>query len=306
MRENEVIIVDGISNADYDALILDCVKYAIISLPFTVDRMGIPNDKKRAMNIAKGKIAEALFKFFCSANNIHPDFNACATPFWTVDNRDFILNGNEWDIKNNFYYCHGNLYNGNYTLFPALLPSRFDGDQWSKRNDNLHPGSNGVEFLFTFLKDADLVNGKRGQEFMDINLTDGQQGFITGLYRQYQGQPQQRAPFTESDFWNRFNALGGMNIFTLHARPSLVITAYANRNNWAQFQNTGPSDRLNTYRMAVQPYWYTKCGTGAISFLNGTIWTRITNQTCLISQLPSFLSLYPHLNQRIIYGHIKQ
>lgn len=306
MNENEVIIVDGITRADYDSLIMDCVKYAIISLPFTVDRMKIPDDRKRAMNIAKGKIAEAIFRFFCRANNIHPDFDACATPFWTVDNRDFLLNGNEWDIKNNYYYCAGDEYAGDYTLFPALVPNRFDGDQWSKRNDNLHPGSNGVEFLFTFLKDADLTNGERGREFMDINLTDAQLRYISSLYRQYQGQPQQRAPFSERDFWERFSALGGMNLFTLHFRPNLIITAYANRNCWNQFQNTGPYDRLNTLRTAVRPFWYSKFGSGAISFLNGTLWTKITNETCLISQLPSFLSLYPHLRQGIVYGHIKQ
>ena len=61
MNENEVIIVDGISNADYDSLIMDCVKYAIISLPFTVDRIGLHDSEKRALNIAKGKIAEATF-----------------------------------------------------------------------------------------------------------------------------------------------------------------------------------------------------------------------------------------------------
>ena len=102
MTEKEVIIVDGIPSAQYHSLIEGCVKYAIISLPFTVDRMKIPNPQQRAFNIAKGKIAESLFQFFCKNNGINPDFESCSTPFWTVDNRDFILRSTEWDIKNNF------------------------------------------------------------------------------------------------------------------------------------------------------------------------------------------------------------
>ncbi len=305
MNENEVIIVDGISNADYDSLIMDCVKYAIISLPFTVDRIGLHDSEKRALNIAKGKIAEAIFRFFCDANNIHPDFNICATPFWTVDKRDFILNGNEWDIKNNFYYCNGDTYNGSYTTFPALIPNRGDGDQWSKRNENMHPGSNGVEFLFTFLKGANLNNDSRGQEFLEINIAPAQLRFISDLYNQYQGLPQEQEPFTNDYFWHRFSNLGGMNLFTLHSRPSLIITAYANHNHWELFQDTGPYDRENHLRNSLDPNWYTKYNSGSIGFLNRTIWTKITNKTCMVSCLPSFLSLYPHLRNNIVYGRIK-
>jgi len=108
MSESEIIIVDGIPSNEYDQLINECVRYSIISLPFTVDRMSIPNEKQRALNIAKGKVAEALFKFFCNNNNLNPDFDTCTTPFWTVDKRDFILDSCEWDIKNNFIYCQIN------------------------------------------------------------------------------------------------------------------------------------------------------------------------------------------------------
>ncbi len=70
MLESDVIIVDGISDSEYNSLIEECVKYAIISLPFTVDRMSIPNEKQRALNIAKGKIAEALFETFCKKTTL--------------------------------------------------------------------------------------------------------------------------------------------------------------------------------------------------------------------------------------------
>lgn len=300
MEEDEVIIVDGISDADYDSLIMDCVKYAIISLPFTVNRMNIQNDR-RVLNIAKGKIAEAIFNYFCQGNGIHPDFKVCATPFWEVDKRDFVLKGNEWDIKNNFYYCVGTEYKGKYTDFPALIPNRFDGDQWSKRDKITNPNLEGVEFLFTFLKAADLVNGKRKQEFLEINLSDEQMKFISDLYIRYQGKTQQEAPFTEEKFWAKFESLGGMNLFTLYSRPSLVITAYANKSHWDKFKNTGPNVK---YRNDDSLHWYKK-SEKALCFLNGTIWTKITNSTCRVSQLPSFLSLYPQLQKNIVYGHVR-
>lgn len=305
MTENEVIIVDGIPRDEYSSLIENCVKYAIISLPFTVNRMSIPDEKKRAMNIAKGKIAETLFNYFCFRNGLSPDFNSCATPFWTVDNRDFILNGSEWDIKNNFYYCDGNEYNGRYTNFPALIPNRFEGDQWSKKDKNLISGTNGVSFLFTFLKDANLLNGVREREFLELNISSQQLNFIAELYQKYQGMPQTNEPFSESWFWSEFNKLGGATYYTLHDYPSLIITAYANANYWGCFQNTGKFDRTNALQDAVAPQWYSKAQSGAINFLNGTMWTVITNMTCPISNLPSFLSMFPKLKDSMNCGHIK-
>ena len=303
MKEDEVIVVDGIGQADYESLIMDCVKYAIISLPFTVNRMNIQNDR-RVLNIAKGKIAEAIFNYFCQGNGIHPDFKVCATPFWEVDKRDFVLNGNEWDIKNNFYYCVGTEYKGKYTDFPALIPNRFDGDQWSKRDKIANPNLEGVEFLFTFLKAADLVNGKRKQEFLEINLSDEQMKFISDLYIRYQGKTQQDAPFTEEKFWAKFESLGDMNLFTLYSRPSLVITAYADNKHWNMFKDTGPYVKDAIYRNVASPFWYNREGR-AINFLNGTIRTVIKNSTCPVSLLPSFLSLYPHLREKIVLGHIR-
>ena len=38
MTEKDIIIVDGIDDLEYESLIENCVKYAIISLPFTLFR----------------------------------------------------------------------------------------------------------------------------------------------------------------------------------------------------------------------------------------------------------------------------
>ena len=64
MQESEVILLNNLSPADYDQLVEESVRYALLSLPFTVDRMNIPNEAQRALNIAKGKIAESFIAVF--------------------------------------------------------------------------------------------------------------------------------------------------------------------------------------------------------------------------------------------------
>lgn len=305
MTKNEIIIVDGISDEDYNDIVNEGVKYAILSLPFTVDRMRIPNSVQRALNIAKGKIAEGLFRKFCSLNNIEADFNTCETPFWTVDHRDFILNGSEWDIKNNFFFCpHDELTDYNYVDLPALVPNRNVSDQWTKRLTKHDPASTDVTFLFTYLKMASLNGGERGENFLAINLSPMQIDYITSLYSTFKGQPQKSEPFTVDSFWEEMQTRGRMNFYTLNFRPHLVIGCYANSSHWASFKDTGPFDRFNNYQDYMQPRWYTKSAKGSLNFMNNTLWTTITNSTIPMSLLPSFLSLYPNLRESIINARI--
>lgn len=307
MKENETIIVNGIPAADYDNLILECVKYSIISLPFTVDRIKIDNETRRVLNIAKGKIAEALFRYFCVKNNIFPDFKSCATPFWTTDRRDFILNRDEWDIKNNFIYHPGRLLpNSNYSDLPALVPNRYDGDQWSKRVSREFPETSSVHFLFTFLQNAEPMDNKnRGKEFLEITLSEGQRQFLRELYGRYKGRPQPSRPFAENGFWTEMRERGNLSLYQLHFKPPLIITSYANSSHWPMFKDTGKSDPNNNFHSYLNPGWYDMYDTGALSFMSGTLWTKITNATCPVSLLPSFLSLYPHLRNKINCAEIK-
>lgn len=305
MTEKDIIIVDGITDSEYESLIENCVKYAIISLPFTIDRMAIPDEKQRALNIAKGKIAEVLFEFFCNKNNIKPDFGICSTPFWTVDKRDFLLNGYEWDIKNNFIYCANHLFHGNYSDLPALIPNRFNGDQWTKRNDRFINGSNGSNYLFTFLKNASLVNGIRTKEFLEINITTEQHHFLRDLYSKYNGLPQNQEPFSEKWFWSEMNQKGALNLFKLNFKPFLVITGYADSSIFNLFKDTGPFDRSNNWQTFKSPRWYTKTSKGSANFLNGTLWTTITNSTLPVEHLKPFIDLFPSLRNQIIGGRIK-
>lgn len=291
MTEDEVIIVDKLSDNEYHHVVSEAVRYAIISLPFTVDRMKIPDEKQRALNIAKGKIAEFLFQLFCKKNSIPADFETCSTPFWTVDKRDFLLNGVEWDIKNNFIYHLHPIYQNNYVDLPALIPNRFDGDQWSKRSEKNINEKGEVGFLFTFLKNADLIVGKRGKEFLGINMNEAQIDILRKLYAKYKGNPQLAEPFSEDRFWQKMESLSDEPIFQLHAKPHLIITGYADQKQWHLFQNTGKYSSENNFQHYIKPFWYEKNRYGTCNFLNNTLWTKITNATLPISLLPSFLSL---------------
>ncbi len=290
MKSNDIIIVDNIPEGDYYEIVNEAVSYALISLPFTIDRMRIPNHIRRTLNIAKGKIAEELFKWYCKSNNIKIDFESCETPFWEIDKRDFILYGFEWDIKNNFIYHQGNIFDDNLKL-PALIPNRHDRDQWSTKDQKKIENSKGVKYLFTFLKGADLTNNKRGGDFLTINLSFEQSEFISDLYEKYRGMPQTQRPFDDDWFWKELKKRGSSRFFSLSFMPYLVITGYADENHWHLFKDTGPYSPYN-YQDYFQEKWYKKVGhKNSLMWLNGALWTTITNKTCPLPDLPSFKSL---------------
>ncbi len=283
MQESEIIIVNGIPGKNYYQIAISAVKYAIISLPFTIDRMSLGSRNEQIVNIAKGKIAEGVLEFFCLHNEIKANFELCTTPYYQIDRRDFLLFGAEWDQKNNFIYHQGDeLADRKYIDLPALIPNRQSRqDQWQKRQILYFKNSRSAKFLFTFMKAAESKK-KRGS-FFSINLSPRQINFLDELYEKYQGRPQEKAPFAEDDFWKEMKSLkGDQKSFLLHDRPALVITGYADERHWQLFFDTEHKN-----------------------FLDGVLMTKIRNRTCMVSELPSFLSLFPQLSERINYGCCK-
>ena len=57
------IIRIQIENSIYDRLMAESVRYAIISLPYTINRMNLIDIQSRIANIAKGKISENITSF---------------------------------------------------------------------------------------------------------------------------------------------------------------------------------------------------------------------------------------------------
>ena len=307
MKETEIIIINNIPPDKYIEIARKSVRYSIISFPFTINRMHIEDIGQRIINIAKGKIAELLFYHFCSENNLPVNYEICTTPFWEIDQRDFVLNQSEWDIKNNYiYHTYDVLTTHKYTNLPALVPNRMEGDQWTNRNSPKIKNCSDTKFLFTFLKGADLTEGKRTNAFLEIFLTKEQESFLLELSNRYKGLPQTKLPFTVNGFWDQMHKRGKQDLFRLHYNPSLIITGYASGEHWEKFRNTGPNDNGLNFKDYIQPAWYKKTEKGSLNFLQNTLWTTITNATCPVSSLPSFLSLFPELKKEMKCGYVKK
>ncbi|HVK97297.1 MAG TPA: hypothetical protein VM368_05735, partial [Flavisolibacter sp.] len=250
----------------------------------TFNRLDIDNLKQKIINIAKGKTAELLFRFFCVHNNINVDFNACSTPFYQKDNRDFVCEKYEWDIKNNFVYHHSPTIHlsEKYINLPALIPDHHAHDQWSKRDQLYINGTSGVRYLFTFLKNADYY--KKGENFIELHLTGEQEQKLCSVYLEYYKQHNpSAAPFTENEFWNLLNIQE--KLFSVVHYPQLVITSYADNNHWNLFTSSGPG--IKTY-----------CGR--------LLTTKINNRNTPVRNLPSFLSLFPHLNNELKLAELRR
>ena len=73
--------------------------------------------------------------------------------------------------------------------------------------------------------------------------------------------------------------------------PNLIITGYADSDTWIKFKDTGPySD--NNYQDYYKPEWYTKKGiNNSLKWMNGTLWTKITNKTIPVELLKPFSDL---------------
>ncbi len=269
MTSDEIIIFDDIEISQYEKIIESSLKYAIISIPFTYNRMDKDALEQRIINIAKGKISEGLFKLFCVKNQIQISFEECKTPFFKPDKRDFVLNSYEWDIKNNYLYHKDKLLDlSQYLRLPALIPSKNIYSQWSKRNEKKIGNSKGIKFLFTFMKNLDKY--KKGRNFINLILDNSQKEFIKAIYEKHASLNYKYANYSEDWYWNEFfKASDNKQImYSVLHYPKLVITGFADESNWDKFVDLKPT-----------------------KISNGLMNTIIPNKACRIEKLPSFKKL---------------
>jgi hypothetical protein len=287
MTENEIIIVDNVSEQIYFDIALSAARYALISVAFTYNRMDKKDIHSRVINITKGKIAEGLFYFFCNENHVTIYTESCTTPFWLPDQKDFIFLNGEWDIKNNFIYSNDPLTDKiKMSLLPALIPNKYAGDQWSKRNETYHANTTFSAYLFTF-----MVLRKAEKSFFDILLNAEQLDFMADIAQQFSRHPHGKMPFLEAWFYEELSKIGPEININLKYYPSLIITGCANARYWTLFKDTGPQTEENHYKTFTTPDWYTNDGGKITNFLQGTMVTTIKNKTCPVGLLPSFSSL---------------
>lgn len=293
MTEAEVICLENIPTSDYNRMVIQAIRYALLSKPFTIKRVeGLPV-ADRILNIFKGKLAEQLFAWYSTQHVTDADWESCTTPFYQTDKRDFIWKGIEWDIKNNYIYHAGvNLTDYGYTQLPALVPNRHGGDQWAKRTELKNPGkAKATGFIFTFLKGASLHNGKRSDDFCKLMLSESQLQTMEQLEIQFGGNPVAAMPFEPSWLWDKLQFHPNDNIIRMQYYPKLCIAGYALVQHENLFKNTGPGDAQNQWMDYLPAGWYSKTHKGSCNFLHGTLWTTLTNATVPVGLLPSFQNL---------------
>jgi len=284
MESNEIIQIQ-LPDKQFDTAIYDSLEYAILSIPFTINRMEIQNLSTRIINIAKGKLSEIVFKEFCITNEIPIRIDLCETPFFQPDKKDFILGNEEWDLKNNFLFHGGPTLNtSEYLKLPALIPNRGKWDQWSKRNTVIHKSDCDESIiLFSFMKGWDLKGGKRDNPFLSFQISDEQSIFLKTLQIKYSRKKIKHSPFSKTWFWNEMKKWGDNFIYhaNISYRPTLILMGYSNTNSWGMFETITPKS-LHSRNFAI----------------------RIKNKGANFKNLKSFLSLYPHLKDNIQYGVI--
>ena len=289
MQENQIIIFHP-DDETYNVLMRRAVEYAILSVPFTVNRMSIDNPAQRIENIAKGKLAEYLFLEYCEKNGINIDTKECTTPFYQVDKRDFLFSNFECDIKNNYFWNNKPHSSVEELIikFPALIPNRHKDDQWDKRTKSYF--NRKVMFVFTFMQAGYLVGRNRQGGVVEVILSKEQGECLKRLIKHYNGCPIEKEPYTPDSFWGEFGQLK----FTIRNVSPLYITAYATQEYFNIFHDIGGEDVSTNYQNDPFPNWYDRKGTGA-KFLGGSIFTKIKNAACPIRSLPSFRELLDKL-----------
>ena len=202
----------------------DALQYAVLSKPFTVNRMRLSIDRCLT-NIAKGKLVEYLFREACREKGIVLEVDRCTTPFWKRDQRDFVLHNREWDVKSLF--LHQLPPKAAFDECPALIPNRFPGDQWSTRAtrylpDLIEPPAS----VFVFLSTLNL----------SLELDRDQSTFLAGMCREFGEREALSEPFKSDwylDHFPRFHELSTK----IDSMPVMAITGVASQFEWGRFSS---------------------------------------------------------------------
>ena len=249
MHTDEVIVYSILDELKQQEILKEAIDYALLSIPFTFDRLGNRNLTKNIVNIAKGKMAENFFYHFCSQNGIKLNAESLSTPFYQADRKDFLYKELEWDIKNNFLIHHEDVLPlDTYLEQSALIPNRGNWDQWSKRNIVNLPESKGSAYVFTFMKKG---SPDSKIDFLKIKMNLKQKNYMLDLYEQYQGKYQYISPYESEEFWNKFHSLGPQYEFEISKFPNLIITGIALMEDFKNFENIKPSDMKSPYLRTI-------------------------------------------------------
>jgi len=263
-------IIHRCSDERWRELCESALKYALISIPFTINRMGINAIERRVFNILKGKLSELLFNDYALQSSLDVDFESCSTPFFQVDRRDFLWKESEWDLKNNFLTTRKlSIAKAQLDHLPALIPDNFDGDQWDKRKRTHFESSKDFKVLFSFMVGR-LEDGPLVTDWAQFTLSNDQKKWLNSLNLHYKGRPQVKPPFSEDWFWTHWHQISMPwdKLLEVNFNSPLYITSFAESKDWGKFKKVLPR-----------------------SFSSGMFRTKITNRACAIKKLSPFSEL---------------
>ncbi len=275
MLSHDIIIIEDLPERIENSIINKAINYALISLTFTSKKMDLFSIKRKIENITKGRIVELIFQHFITQNKLPVNFSSCQTPFYLPSKRDFIMDEYEWDIKNTFVRTRTSLSPKEIIELPALIPNRPSSsiftDQWEKRKEMKHKTSKGARFVFTFMERP------KENDFISLKILPQHLAFFERIKKQYPVHHGSEPPFTESWFWNELSKID-FPIYHLNQKLKLYITSWAGEDHFPFFFNT---EKRN---------------------FEDRIYTKLRNKTIKIHRLPSFISLFPKLNEKMVCG----
>ena len=251
----DVIIWNDFSEREYDTAIKHAAVYAVLSVPYTIDRMNYGNSPegllKRIENIVKGKVGEYLFEAYCQTHDINISRRETETPFWRYDKNDFIIDGTTVDLKNNIIWGGYDIIKEEVVNFPALVPA----DQFEKP----HPSK--FMYVFSFMNTKD---------FFSIELNEATLRHIGTINDGCCGKQLKEKPsYYTNDrqyFLDLFAKFGKQPVVKINSYPHLVIA--------------GMSQDL-------RGFYKTPAGT-MFRYRSGNIKTRKENYTLEVKNLSPF------------------
>jgi hypothetical protein len=287
MTLDEAIIIDKLPTLVYHNIATEAVRYALISVCFTYDRMDKQALMPRINNIFKGKLSEGIFYHYCAEHNIPINHQDCATPFWLPDLRDFVWLNGEWDLKNNFFYCNDDDFQKfDFTALPALIPNKSWNDQWSKRDDLHMNDTRFCAYLFSFMRLK-----PNGKPFFRIELSGEQVDFLCYVNTHFEQSPYGLMPFEAQWFYEQMAQKGSTEFIHLNYYPEMILTACANARYWSLFKNTSATEEHGHYISHFPAKNWYKVDGSILKFVDDALITKIKNMTCPIALLPSLKSL---------------
>ena len=252
------MVIDSFSSHAVNRALDKSLKYALLSKPFTLNRMKLPIDKCLT-NIVKGKLVENLFSEACLERGVSLEVDRCTTPFWKRDQRDFVLLNREWDVKSLF--LHQLPPKASFDNCPALIPNRHAADQWSTRTVRYLPDlRDPPASVFLFMGPLNL----------SLKLDREQTSFLSDMCREFGERESQSEPFKSDWYLDRFPRLNELST-EVDSNPVMAITGVASQADWGKFSNVPPRSFLvDDVRVFT---------------------TRIPNMWCRAGDLPPFADI---------------